>query len=235
MEFINAVVEVFGYFIIVYLLFKDLIIKLAENIGNDRIIKLESEVNKELEHIKSDLEEGRNKKNIVINDLNNTQRAVISIFMKMYSGYFSKDDLANIPDNMPGKYKAKYSRVAGEDVSKKIIHAAYQYDHEIGTYMMKAQNPVIAFNLLMLETATNEKMVQILTFHMEYTYKGFEKLNIDNAQIYLSSLIYKYLIMDYKNLEIEDDVYIKFTINDYDETIGRKSLDDLKGLIFAEK
>lgn len=70
---------------------------------------------------------------------------------------------------------------------------------------------------------------------MEYPYKGFEKLNIDNVQIYLSSLIYKYLIQDYKNLEIDDDVYIKFTINDYDETIGRKSLDDLKGLIFADK
>lgn len=175
------------------------------------------------------------------NKLSDDQQSILSIFLKFQTPYYLDEALIELPSQMSGRKKARFETfIETEDklneegkviklltmnskISLRLIHAAFEESEQLGNKMLKASNPVVAFNVMMIEAASSEKSIKILSYYLQEVYTNrLKDLDIKNGLPCLISLIYKNLILDYKGIDIADYAFLTFYINnlDIEETKG---------------
>lgn len=187
--------------------------------------KIDLGKDKELEYLRSE----NIIKNNNLNQLNKEQKLVISVFLKMTGNYYDEEILKNPPKRCGGQYNKKYSQINGGVIEKRVIHAVYELDVELGDKFMNSIAPIVAFNVLLLETASSVNSVKVITYSLNKTYtQDYKNFDFKNPSLYIQSLIYKYLIYDYKKINIPDETLLKFVLNDYDEEINIENFEKIK-------
>ncbi len=208
----------------------DILISLITSLSTSGVIsfiikkRIENKIEKDLIDFKN--KNKRKENNLSL--LNEEQKVILKIFPKIFSNYYSEETLKNKPNNLPKKFEEKYPKLDGGIVSQRIIHGAYEYDVNYGNIFMNSINPVATFNTLMLETATSSDSVCLITYNMNKIYNGYTGLGFENPEIYVYSLLYKYLILDYKQINIPDETLLKFILNDFDKKIDLNNFEVIK-------
>lgn len=185
--------------------------------------KIKHSYDRELDELRSRLK----MKNSNIQSLSKEQRVILQVIPKFISNYYSNVDLEKAPQSM--KQKTVYSNMEGGIVAQKLVHALFEADQQIAEKIMKAQNPIIGFNVLMFEVASSKETVKLLTFQMNKTYTNkINDLGFENSTLYVWSLLYKCLIKDFKYIDIPDESLLKYNMNDFDTKVDVKNFKKLR-------
>lgn len=171
------------------------------------------------------------------------QKCVLSMFLKWQTNYYSDETLLELPYCMSNNKKARYNSFIEKEtvqlgegrtggkltlssvINLRIIHAAYEESEELGNKLLNATNPVVAFNVMMIETCASEKSMKVISYYMQNHYTNhIEKLGTKAGILYLNSLMYKCLIFDYKGITIEDNTFLTYYLKDFKDI--QEEMDD---------
>lgn len=141
---------------------------------NDRI----NENDKEITRLQQKLNVYESNSKILSQD----QKAVLSIMLKYQTAYYSNDFIQTRPKNMAKTYEERFKSfvemsVSNNELTKesilslRLIHAAYEESEILGKKFLNASNPVIALNVLMMETAGSEQTAKLVSIYMQEVYK----------------------------------------------------------------